>query len=74
MPRRFRLGISQDMFGDLTTVSMSFAYGDNEVGQNGDDDFEEEAKVRSYRLAFRKSLPKTWSWRLPWKPLPTKDT
>ena len=44
------LGISQDMFGDLTTVSMSFALGDNVVEQNGNDDFKEDARVRSYRL------------------------
>ena len=44
------LGISQDMFGDLTTVSMAFALGDNTVEQNGNDDFSEQAQVRSYRL------------------------
>jgi len=44
--------ISQDMFGDLTTVSMGFAFGDNIVGQNGNDDFEEEATVRNYRLSL----------------------
>ena len=44
------LGISQDMFGDLTTVSMAFALGDNIVEQNGNDDFSEDAQVRSYRL------------------------
>ena len=52
------LGISQDMFGDLTTVSMSFAYGDNTVGQSTDDDFEEEAKVRSYRVSLSQILTK----------------
>jgi len=46
----FALGISQDMFGDLTTVSMGYAFGDNIIRQNGNDDFEEEATVRSYRL------------------------
>ena len=46
------MGISQDMFGDLTTVSMSFAYGDNTVEQNGNPDFEEPAEVRSYRLGI----------------------
>jgi len=46
------LGISQDMFGDLTTVSMGFAVGDNLVGQNGNDSFEEESKVRSYRVSL----------------------
>jgi hypothetical protein len=44
------LGISQDMLGDLTTVSMSFALGDNVVQQNGNDLFEEDAQVRSYRV------------------------
>ncbi|MDH3763384.1 MAG: DUF3570 domain-containing protein [Gammaproteobacteria bacterium] len=53
------LGISQDMFGDLTTVSMSFAFGDNIVGQNGDDSFEESAEVRSYRLGLTQILTKS---------------
>lgn len=48
----FALGVSQDMFGDLTTVSMGFAFGDNIIRQNGNDDFEEEATVRSYRLSL----------------------
>jgi hypothetical protein len=46
------LGVSQDMFGDLTTVSLGFAYGDNTISQNGNDDFEEDATVRSYRLGL----------------------
>lgn len=50
------LGISQDMFGDLTTVSMGFAVGDNLVGQNGNDSFEEESKVRSYRISLSQIL------------------
>lgn len=44
------LGISQDMFGDLTTVSIGFSLGDNIIKQNGNDDFEEESTVRSYRV------------------------
>lgn len=50
------LGISQDMFGDLTTVALGFAVGDNLVGQNGNDSFEEESKVRSYRLSLTQIL------------------
>ena len=46
------LGVSQDMFGDLTTVSLGFAYSDNTISQNGNDDFEEDATVRSYRLGL----------------------
>jgi hypothetical protein len=48
----YSVGISQDMFGDLTTVSIGFAFGDNTISQNGNDDFEEEATVRSYRLGL----------------------
>jgi len=44
--------VSQDMFGDLTTVSLGFAFGDNEIGQNGNDAFAENAEVRSYRLGL----------------------
>jgi len=40
------VGVSQDMFGDLTTVSLGFAMGDNIVRQNGNPTFEEEAQVR----------------------------
>jgi hypothetical protein len=54
------VSISQDMFGDLTTVTMGFSQGDNVVGRNGDDTFSEEADSRSYRLSvsqiFTKSL------------------
>jgi hypothetical protein len=52
------MGISQDMFGDLTTVSMSFAFGDNTVEQNGNDSFEESAEVRSYRVGVSQILTK----------------
>ena len=46
------ISISQDMFGDLTTVSMGFSQGDNVVGRNGDDTFSEKADSRSYRLGM----------------------
>ncbi|MCP4877589.1 MAG: DUF3570 domain-containing protein [Gammaproteobacteria bacterium] len=52
------LGISQDMFGDLTTVSMSFALGDNIITRNDDEDFEEDAKVRSYRFGVSQIFTK----------------
>ena len=52
----FSFNISQDMFGDLTTVSMGFGVGDNEVGRNGDDSFSEEASTRSYRFSVSQIL------------------
>lgn len=50
------LGMSQDMFGDLTTVTISFAIGDNTVGQNANPNFEENSDVRSYRLGLSQVL------------------
>ncbi len=52
------LGISQEIFGDLTTVSMRFAFGDNTVEQNGNDNFEESAEVRSYRVGVSQIFTK----------------
>jgi len=52
------LSISQDMFGDLTTVSMGFSQGDNVVGRNGDDSFSEQADSRSYRLGLSQIMSK----------------
>ncbi len=50
--KTFSLSIAQDMFGDLTTVSMGFALGDNTVRRRNDLDFEREAKTRNYRLSL----------------------
>jgi len=52
------LNISQDMFGDLTTVNLGFSRGDNTVGRNGDDTFSEEVDVRSYRLGLSQIFTK----------------
>tara|TARA_R110002072_G_scaffold5527_9_gene35419 strand:- start:1722 stop:2900 length:1179 start_codon:yes stop_codon:yes gene_type:complete len=51
-----RLGISQDFFGDLTTLSMGYAYGDDIVRRNGDDVFEDEAQHQSFRLEISQIL------------------
>ena len=53
------IGISQDMFGDLTTISMGYAQGDNSVGRNGDDSFDEAATSRSYRLGITQVMTKS---------------
>lgn len=52
------LGISQDMFGDLTTISMSFALGNNTITRSDDPVFERESEVRSYRLGISQILTK----------------
>ena len=45
-------GLSQDMFGDLTTVAIGFSMGDNTVGKSTDDDFSEAMDSRSYRVSL----------------------
>jgi hypothetical protein len=42
--------VSQDMFGDLTTVSFGFSRGWDEVRKRGDDTFVEPVDRRTYRI------------------------
>lgn len=46
------LNFSQDFFGDLTTLSMGYAMGDNTVKSNAAPDFEEQLQSRSYRVSL----------------------
>ena len=48
--------VSQDFFGDLTNLSFGYARGDDEVRQNGNDEFEEEIERNSYRLSLSQVL------------------
>jgi len=45
-----RLGVSQDFFGDLTTLGIAYSRGWDTVRRNGDDTFKEEAKHQSWRV------------------------
>ncbi len=54
----FSVNISQDMFGDLTTINMGYAQGDNIVRRNGDDVFSEDVVSRSYRLSASQIMTK----------------
>lgn len=56
--KTYSFSISQDMFGDLTTVGLSFAMGDNTVGRNGDDTFSEDVEVRNYRISLSQVMTK----------------
>jgi hypothetical protein len=44
--------VSQELFGDLTTLSLGFSRGWDEVRRNGDPDFEEPVDRRSYRVGL----------------------
>jgi opacity protein-like surface antigen len=45
-----RFGISQDFFGDLTTLSISYARGWNDVMKHGDPTFDEHSHRQDWRV------------------------
>ncbi len=49
-------GISQDIFGGLTTVSLGYALGSDIVRRNGDDVFEDTLDRQNYRLGVSQVL------------------
>ena len=56
--RSAHLTISQDFFGDLTTLSMGYSQGQDEVGRRGDELFKEDAQRRHFRLGVSQILTK----------------
>lgn len=56
--KTYSFGISQDMFGDMTTLSLSYSYGDNIVGMSTDDSFMEEATRQTYAIGLTQILSK----------------
>ncbi len=50
--------ISQDMFGDLTTISLGYARGWDEITKTGDPNFEEDADRQSYSIGISQVLTK----------------
>ncbi len=50
--------ISQDMFGDLTTVSMGYSRGWDTVGKRGDEDFAEDTARQNYRIGVSQVVSK----------------
>ena len=51
-------GVSMDMFGNMTTVTMGYAYGWDTVGQNGTPTFSEDVRRHNYRLGVSQVLTK----------------
>jgi hypothetical protein len=52
----FSIGISQDMFGDLTTISLGYSLGDDIVTRRGDTDFSDTIQRQHYRLGISQIL------------------
>jgi hypothetical protein len=48
--------ISQDLFGDLTTISLGFSRGWDVVGKRGEPDFRETTDRRNYRVGVSQVL------------------
>ncbi len=53
-------GISQDFFGDLSTVSMGYSQGNDIIRRNGDDNFERDAHHQRFNVAWTQILTKNW--------------
>ncbi len=50
--------VSQDMFGQLTTLTLSYAYGDDVVGRSDDETFERTLKRQQYGIGLTQILTK----------------
>jgi opacity protein-like surface antigen len=53
-----RFGISQDFFGDLSTLGISYSRGWDEVRRNGDESFAAQTDRQGYRIDFSQILTK----------------
>jgi len=51
-------GVSQDMFGDLTTISMGFAHGDNEVRKTNESSFLKYSQSDNFNLSLAQVITK----------------
>jgi opacity protein-like surface antigen len=50
--------ISHDMFGDLTTVSLGYSVGNDDISDNTNETFDEAAKRQNYRVGLTQILTK----------------
>jgi hypothetical protein len=56
--KTFSVGVSQDVFGDLTTISLGYSLGSDEVGRRGDPTFKDTVRRQDYRLGVSQILTK----------------
>jgi hypothetical protein len=59
--------ISQDMFGDLTTVTLGYGVGNDIVGNNLDPSFSQSIKRQNYRLGLSQILSKNSLLNVNWE-------
>jgi hypothetical protein len=53
--------VSHDTFGDLTNLSLGFAFSDNEIRRNGDEQFEEQSQQYRIRAGVNQILTRNLS-------------
>jgi opacity protein-like surface antigen len=53
-------GVSQDIFGALTNISMGYSRGWDTVGRSGDADFSENVDRQTYALGISQILTRNW--------------
>jgi hypothetical protein len=53
------VGVSQDFFGDLSTIALSYSKGWDEVGRRGDENFLEEADRQKFGFGFTQVMTKS---------------
>jgi hypothetical protein len=51
-------GLSQDFFGDLTTLSLGYSRGNDDIGKRGDESFLKEAERQNYRFGITQVISK----------------
>ena len=54
----FSFGLSQDVFGDLTTISLGYSLGNDTVSRRGDANFSDTVERQQYRLGLSQILTK----------------
>ena len=52
----YSFSVAQDMFGDLTTLTLSYAYGDDVVGMSTDPDFRRDNTRQQYGVGLTQIL------------------
>lgn len=60
LARTANFGISQGVFGDLTTISLGYARGWDEVGKTGSPTFSENVERRNFKLGVSQILTKNF--------------
>ena len=54
--RSYNFRVSQDMFGDLTTLTLAYSLGNDEIGRSDDDTFERFADRQFYSVGLTQIL------------------